>query len=156
TPQSQMATCSLREFLGYFFRLGTTGFGGPIALAGYIQRDLVAERRWISQQDYVEGLAFAQLCPGPLAAQLALYLGWVRGGRTGVTLVAVLFVLPSFLMVFALAALYVRYEGQLPWIQGLFYGVGPAVIAVIAMNAYKLTRRTLGKDWLLWTLFGIR
>jgi hypothetical protein len=111
---------TFRQFLSYFLRLGTFGFGGPIALAGYMQRDLVETRGWISHQDYVEGLAFAQLCPGPLAAQLAMYLGWVRAGRLGATLVALTFILPSFLMVIAIAALYVHYEGKLPWIQGFF------------------------------------
>src|SRR5262249_26224820 len=97
--------CTLREFLGYFLRLGTFGFGGPIALAGYMQRDLVERRRWVSKQDYVEGLAFAQLCPGPLAAQLAMYLGWVRAGFLGATLVSIAFIGPAFVMVLALAAL---------------------------------------------------
>src|SRR5262249_42175930 len=96
----------LGVFLRYFLRLGALGFGGPIALAGYMQRDLVEQRRWIAPQDYVEGLALAQLAPGPLAAQLAIYLGWVRGGATGATLVGVAFVLPSFVMVLAISALY--------------------------------------------------
>ena len=87
----------------YFLRLGTFGFGGPIALVGYMQRDLVEDRRWVSKQDYSEGLALAQLAPGPLAAQLAIYLGWLRGGSLGATLVAIAFVLPSFLMVLALS-----------------------------------------------------
>src|SRR5436309_14529065 len=107
--------CSLREFLLYFLRLGTLGFGGPIALAGYMQRDLIESRRWVAKQDFVEGLAFAQLSPGPLAAQLAMYLGWVRAGRLGATLVGLVFILPSFLMVFALAILYVHVGGRLPW-----------------------------------------
>src|SRR5262245_12241907 len=94
--------CTLREFLTYFLRLGTFGFGGPIALAGYMQRDLVERRRWVSRQDYVEGLAFAQLCPGPLAAQLAMYLGWLRAGVLGATLTGLVFVGPAFLMVVAL------------------------------------------------------
>jgi chromate transporter len=118
-----------------------------------MQRDLVEARRWISHEEYVEGLAFSQLCPGPLAAQLAMYLGWVRAGRLGATLVGLAFVLPSFLMVFALAALYLHYGGSLPWIQRAFYGMGAAVIAIIAISAYKLTRRTIGGDWLLWLLF---
>jgi chromate transporter len=120
-----------------------------------MQRDLVERRQWISQQDYVEGLAFSQLCPGPLAAQLAMYLGWVRAGRTGATLVAVAFILPSFLMVFALAALYVSFGGRASWIQDLFYGMGAAVIAIIAMSAYRLVRNTIKKDWLLWILFVV-
>ncbi|HLB88453.1 MAG TPA: chromate transporter [Terriglobales bacterium] len=145
--------CTLREYFLYFLRLGTLGFGGPIALAGHMQRDLVEERRWVSKQDYVEGLAFSQLSPGPLAAQLAMYLGWVRGGSLCATLTGTVFILPSFLMVLALAALYMHY-GRLTWIQGLFYGIGAAVIAIIAQSAYKLVRATVGKDWLLWTLFS--
>src|SRR3954462_13277716 len=107
--------CTMREFLLYFLRLGTFGFGGPIALAGYMQRDLVENRRWITKQDYLEGLALAQLAPGPLAAQLAMYIGWVRAGVLGASLVSVAFILPSFLMVLALAALYLH-VGGLSWI----------------------------------------
>src|SRR5213594_108833 len=98
--------CTLAQLLAYFLRLGSVGFGGPIALAGYMQRDLVEDRRWISKQDYLEGLALAQLAPGPLAAQLAIYLGWVKGGATGATVVGAAFVLPSFVMVLAISALY--------------------------------------------------
>src|SRR5262245_50116728 len=142
-----------RAFLLYFLRLGTFGFGGPIALAGYMQRDLVERRGWISKRDYVQGLALAQLAPGPLAAQLAIYLGWVRARVSGATLVAAAFILPSFVMVLVLSALYVRYGG-LPWMQSVFYGVGAAVIAIIARSAVKLVRMTLARDWLLWVLFG--
>jgi chromate transporter len=150
----QLAAHSLRDLVVYFAKLGTFGFGGPIALAGYMQRDLVEERRWISEQDYKEGLALAQLAPGPLAAQLAIYIGWVRGRVLGATLVGIAFVLPSFVMVLALSALYVRFEG-LPWMQGLFYGIGAAVIAIIARSVLKLGRMTLTKDWLLWSLFAV-
>jgi chromate transporter len=146
--------CSMRELLLYFLRLGTLGFGGPIALAGYMQRDLVEDRRWFSRQDYLEGLALSQLSPGPLAAQLAKYLGWVRAGILGATLVAAAFIGPSFLMVLAISALYVRFGG-LPFIQALFYGIGAAVIAIIARSAYKLTRATVGKDPVLIALFAI-
>lgn len=142
----------LREFLFYFLRLGSFGFGGPIALAGKMQKDLVEERGWVASQDYFEGLAFSQLSPGPLAAQLAMYLGWVQAGTLGASLTGAAFVLPSFLMVIALAALYLHY-GQLPWIQGVFYGIGAAVIAIIARSAYKLIRSTLKNDRLLWLLF---
>src|SRR5256885_5510698 len=145
---------SLWQLVGYFLRLGALGFGGPIALVGYMQRDLVDERGWVSRQDYVEGLALAQLAPGPLAAQLAIYLGWVRGGVTGATLVSVAFILPSFLMVLALSALYVRYGG-LAWMQGVFYGIGAAVIAIIGRSAWKLLRMTLGRDLVLWPLFAV-
>ncbi len=153
-PESVLEPCTLTELTAYFLRLGTFGFGGPIALAGYMQRDLVEHRRWISKQDYVEGLALAQLAPGPLAAQLAIYIGWVRGRVFGATLVGIAFVLPSFLMVLVLAALYLRYGG-LSWMQGAFYGVGAAVIAIIARSAVKLVQMTLAKDRLLWTLFAV-
>src|SRR5882724_1209843 len=149
---ASLAPFTLRDLLLYFLRLGTLGFGGPIALAGYMQRDLVEGRRWVSKQDYLEGLAFSQLSPGPLAAQLAMYLGWLRAGTIGATLVGVAFILPSFLMVLVLAALYVHF-GSLPWIQGMFYGIGAAVIAIIVRSAIKLVRGTVGRDWLLWAIF---
>src|SRR6266478_1777226 len=152
TPTSQTVPCTMREFLLYFLRLGALGFGGPIALAGYMQRDLVEQRRWISRQDYVEGLALAQLAPGPLAAQLAIYLGWVRARVLGATLVSIAFIAPSLAMVLALSVLYVAYGG-LPWMQGVFYGIGAAVIAVIARSAFKLVRMTLAGDFLLWGTF---
>ena len=151
-PSRSLQPCSLKDFLLYFLRLGTFGFGGPIALAGYMQHDLVEGRRWVSKEDYLEGLAFSQLSPGPLAAQLAMYLGWLRAGSLGATLVGIAFVLPSFVMVLALAALYVHF-GQLRWIQGAFYGIGASVIAIIARSAIKLVRTTVGRDWLLWTIF---
>src|SRR2546429_5606746 len=148
-----LAPCTLSELLAYFLRLGTTGFGGPIALVGYMQRDLVDQRRWVSRQDYVEGLALAQLAPGPLAAQLAIYLGWVRAGVPGATLVSVAFILPSFLMVLALSALYLRYGG-LAWGQGGFYGVGAAVFAIIARGAWQVVRMTHGQGRPSWGAFG--
>ncbi|HYL13043.1 MAG TPA: chromate transporter [Terriglobales bacterium] len=144
---------SLPRFVGYFLWLGTVGFGGPIALAGHMQQDLVDARGWISKEDYVEGLALAQLAPGPLAAQLAIYLGYVRAGILGATLVGVAFILPSFLMVLALSAAYVRYGG-LAWMQGIFYGIGAAVVGIIARSAVKLTKLTIGKDKLLWAIFA--
>jgi chromate transporter len=145
---------SFPRFVGYFLWLGTVGFGGPIALAGHMQQDLVDERVWISKEDYLEGLALAQLAPGPLAAQLAIYLGYIRAGVLGATAVGVAFVLPSFLMVLALSAAYVRFGG-LPWMQGMFYGIGAAVIGIITRSAFKLTNLTLGKDKLLWGIFTI-
>ena len=142
---------SLRAFLLYFFRLGALGFGGPIALAGYMQRDLVEARGWIEKRDYDEGLALAQLSPGPLAAQLAIYLGWLRGRIWGAALVSLAFILPSFVMVVALSALYVSFGG-LPWMQGAFYGVGAAVIAIIGRSANNLVKKTLKRDKLLWAI----
>src|SRR5882762_7005936 len=109
-----------------------------------MERDLVEERRWITKTDYVQGLALAELAPGPLAAQLAIYLGYAHSGILGATAVAVAFVIPSFLMVLAIAIFYVRYGG-LPWMQAVFYGVGAAVVGIIARSAYKLTIKTVGK-----------
>ena len=145
---------SLTQFVGYFLWLGTVGFGGPIALAGHMQQDLVDGRGWIRKEDYLEGLALAQLAPGPLAAQLAIYLGYIRAGILGATAVGVAFVFPSFLMVLGLSAAYVRFGG-LPWMQGMFYGIGAAVIGIIARSAFKLTKLTLGKDKLLWGIFAV-
>ena len=153
-PAHQLTKVPLPKFVGYFLRLGTVGFGGPIALAGHMQQDLIDKRGWISKEDYVEGLALAQLAPGPLAAQLAIYLGYIRAGLLGATAVGVAFVLPSFLMVLALSAAYVRFGG-LPWMQGMFYGIGAAVIGIIARSAFKLTKLTLGKDKLLWGIFAV-
>ena len=142
----------LPQLVWYFLRLGTWGFGGPIALAGYMQRDLVEEKHWFTRQEYLDGLAFAQLAPGPLAAQLAMYLGLLRGGTLGASLVAVAFIAPSFLMVLALSFFYVKFGG-LPWMQAAFSGVGAAVVAIIARSAIKLIKTAIGKDKLLWCIF---
>ena len=142
---------SLGRLVAYFLRLGSLGFGGPVALVGYMQRDLVDERRWIEQIDYDEGLALAQLAPGPLAAQLAFYLGWVRARLVGAALVSVAFVAPSFLMVLVLSVLYVRFGG-LPWMRGAFYGIGAAVTAIIARSVILLAKKTLKGDRLLWAI----
>jgi chromate transporter len=143
---------SLWQMVRYMLKLGTIGFGGPVALVGYMHRDLVEERKWITEADYKEGLTLSQLMPGPLAAQLAIYLGYVHYGITGATLVGVAFVLPSFFMVIALGAAYMAYGG-LTWMQAVFYGVGAAVIGIIAISAYKLTTKSVGKDWLLWAIY---
>ncbi|MBN3835467.1 chromate transporter [Burkholderia sp. Ac-20344] len=143
---------TLWQLIGYFAWLGTTGFGGPVALAGYMHRDLVERRKWIADADYKEGLALAQLAPGPLAAQLAIYLGYVHYRIVGATLVGIAFVLPSFLMVVLLGLAYVRFGG-LTWMQSVFYGVGAAVIGIIAISARKLTAKSIGKDKLLWAIY---
>lgn len=145
---------SLWQLVSYALKLGSIGFGGPVALVGYMHRDLVDRRRWFTEADYNEGLAFAQLAPGPLAAQLAMYLGFVDYGILGATLVGVAFVLPSFAMVVALGWTYVRYGG-LAWMQAVFYGVGACVIGIIANSAWKLSKRTVGRDWLLWFVFAV-
>lgn len=146
------ATGSLAQLIGYFLKLGTIGFGGPVALAGYMQRDLVEERHWINDEDYKLGFALAQVSPGPMAAQLAIALGYFTYGVRGATAIGVAFVLPSFVMVVALAVLYVAFGG-LWWMQALFYGIGAAVIGIIAIAAYKLARKINGRDPLLWGIF---
>ncbi|MBV8247062.1 MAG: chromate transporter [Comamonas sp.] len=143
---------TLWQLARYMLALGTWGFGGPVALAGYMYRDLVEKRQWITDADYKEGLALAQLMPGPLAAQLAIYLGYVHYRFLGASLVGIAFVLPSFFMVVALGAAYVAYGG-IGWMQSVFYGVGAAVIGIIALSAYKLTAKSIGKDKLLWPIF---
>ncbi|KQX01092.1 chromate transporter [Massilia sp. Root418] len=136
----------------YMLRLGTLSFGGPVALVAYMHRDLVEQRNWITEADYKEGLALAQLAPGPLAAQLGIYMGYVHYRVLGATVAGIAFVLPSFLMVVALGWAYVRFGG-LPWMQAVFYGVGAAVIGIIAMSAKKLTAKSIGKDKLLWAIY---
>lgn len=138
------ATYSLKQLAFYFLKLGTTGFGGPVALVGYMQRDLVENNKWISEDDYKEGLALSQLAPGPLAAQLAIYIGFVHYKIIGATLVGLAFVVPSFVMVVVLGIAYKLYGG-LEWMQAVFYGVGSAVIGIIAMSSYKLTTKSIGK-----------
>src|SRR6185312_12294258 len=142
----------LRDLIVYFMKLGTIGFGGPVALVGYMHRDLVERRKWRSEADYKEGLALAQLMPGPLAAQLAIYLGYVHYRILGATLVGIAFVLPSFFMVLALGWAYVNFGG-IGWMQAVFYGVGAAVIGIIAISAHKLTVKSIGKDRLLWGIY---
>src|SRR5205823_8680046 len=143
---------SLAQLALYFLKLGSIGFGGPVALVGYMYRDLVENRHWIGDADYKEGLTLAQLMPGPLAAQLAMYLGYVHYRIAGATLAGIAFVLPSFVMVVAIGWAYVRYGG-LPGMQAAFYGVGAAVIGIIAISAYKLTTKNIGKDKLLWAVY---
>lgn len=145
---------SLAQLVAYFLKLGVIGFGGPVALTGYMQRDLVARRGWVAEGDYKDGLVLAQLAPGPLAAQLCFYLGYLHHGVPGATLCGLAFVLPSFALVVAAGFLYVTYEG-LAWIQDLFYAVGAAVIGIIAHSAYRLTTRTVGRDPLLLGIFSV-
>jgi chromate transporter len=151
---SDAAAYSLARLCGYFVKLGTVGFGGPVALVGYMYRDLVQARRWITDEDYKEGLTLAQIMPGPLAAQLAMYIGYVHYRVIGATMAGVAFVLPSFVMVVAIGWAYVRYGG-LPWMQAAFYGVGAAVIGIIAISAYKLTTKNVGRDRLLWAIYVV-
>lgn len=151
---------SLGQLTKYFLRLGAIGFGGPVALVGYMYRDLVENRKWISEEEYKQGLALAQLAPGPLAAQLGIYLGFVHYRVLGATLAGLAFIMPSFIMVVILGIAY-RLYGGLPWMQAVFYGVGAAVIGIIVMSCYKLTIKSIGKldlqslkdKYLLWLFF---
>jgi chromate transporter len=152
--QARGAQYTLWQIILYFLKLGTVGFGGPVALVGYMYRDLVEKRGWISESDYKDGLALAQLSPGPLAAQLGIYLGYVHYGILGATLAGVAFVLPSFVMVVAISWAYIAFGG-LTWMQAVFYAVGASVIGIIAFSAYKLTTKTIGKQWLLWGIYLI-
>ncbi|AOZ50407.1 chromate transporter [Chromobacterium vaccinii] len=148
------ATYRLWQLTRYFLKLGALGFGGPVALVGYMHRDLVEQRGWIAEADYKEGLALAQIAPGPLAAQLAIYLGYVHYRVLGATAAGFAFVLPSFLMVLALGWAYQAFGG-LPWMQAVFYGVGAAVIGIMAISAHKLATKNLKSDRLLWAIFAV-
>lgn len=156
------ASYTLKDLTRYFLKLGTIGFGGPVALVGYMHRDLVENKKWISEDEYKQGLALAQLAPGPLAAQLAIYLGFVHYRILGATIAGIVFVIPSFVMVVLLGIAY-KIFGGLPWMQNIFYGVGASVIGIIAISAYKLTTKSIGKfdlhsfktNWLLWLFFLI-
>jgi chromate transporter len=153
TGTTTRAELSLLDLARYFLRLGTLGFGGPIALAGYMQRDLVERRGWITQDEYLQGLAVSQTLPGPLAAQLAMWLGYVRRGFWGAVAAAVPFILPPFVIVSIVAALYAAFAGTTV-IQALFYGIGPTVIALILRGAWKLLGVTVKRDRRLWAIFG--
>ena len=144
----------LRQFLRYFLSLGAFGFGGPIATVGYMQRDLVERRRWLEREDFLNGVALGQTMPGPLAAQVAMWVGFLQRGALGALAVAAAFVLPSFLIVVALGFFYARFQG-LPWVQAVFYGIAPAIMAIIAIAAVKLGRLTNKADPRLWVISAI-
>ncbi|GIH03628.1 chromate resistance transporter [Rhizocola hellebori] len=141
----------MKVFLGYFLGLGAWGFGGPIATVGYMQRDLVERRKWLSPQDFLDGVALGQAMPGPLAAQVVMWLGFLRARSWGALAAAIAFIAPSFVVVLAVAVAYGRYQGS-SLVQALFYGIAPAVMAIIAIAAYKLARMTNRRDWRLWTI----
>ena len=152
---------TLRQLVQYFFKLGYAGFGGPVALVGYMYMDLVERRKWISEEEYKDGLALAQLAPGPLAAQLSIYMGYIHYKVLGATLAGLAFVLPSFIMVVAIGVAYKMFGG-LPWMQAIFYGVGAAVVGIIAISSYRLSERSVSKftisairrNWMLWLFFA--
>jgi chromate transporter len=134
----------------YFLRLGALGFGGPVALAHYMRRDLVDDRGWITAEQYEDGLALAAACPGPLAFQLGVYCGYVRNGIAGALAVAVAFALPPFVIVVAVAALYRHYAGAW-WLRALFHGIAPAVVALIVKACWNLGKKTIGRDLRAWS-----
>jgi chromate transporter len=152
--ENAMTRPTTMQLLKYFLYLGSLGFGGPVALVGYMQRDLVERRGWFTKDEYMKSLALSQLAPGPLAAQVAICLGYVHSRIGGATLVSLAFILPSFLMTLAISWAYVRFGG-LPWMQAAFYGVGATVIGIITLAAYKLARLTLAKDRLQWAIFAV-
>src|SRR2546429_6049374 len=123
-PETAAERPGLRAFLRYFVGLGTWGFGGPIATVGYMQRDLVERREWVDRDSFLDGVALGQMMPGPLAAQVAMWVGYLESGALGALAVSAMFILPSFVGVLAVAILYARYEG-LSIVQDLFYGIAP-------------------------------
>jgi chromate transporter len=148
---------SLESLGKYFLYLGTIGFGGPAALTQRMEEDLVEEKKWLTKDEYVEGFALSQLAPGPLAAQMAIYIGWLKYGNLGAAWIGFLFCLPSFLMCLAIGYVYVKF-GSLPWIESVFYIAGPAVVAVIANSSYSLFKKTSKGDRLtviIWLLSAI-
>ncbi len=145
---------TLRGLVRYFLKLGASGFGGPIALVGYMQRDLVEQRRWFTEHEFQQALAVGQTMPGPLAAQAAMWFGYLHAGARGAAAVALPFVLPPFVIVTVVAVLYAEYQG-LDWVHAVFRGVGPAVLAIIAIAAYKLARSTNKTDPVLWIIAAI-
>jgi chromate transporter len=145
---------TLPGLVRYFLRLGSSGFGGPIALVGYMQRDLVEDRRWFTEEEFQQAIAVGQTMPGPLAAQAAMWFGYLHAGARGAVAVAVPFVLPPFLIVTAVAVLYAEYQG-LSWVHDIFKGVGPTVLAIIAIAAVKLARSTNKTDPVLWLIAAV-
>jgi len=144
---------SIRELVAYFLRLGLLGFGGPVALVGQMERELVTERAWLSKEQMRESIAICQSLPGPLAIQVGIYIAYLRGGFWGAWAGGWAFILPNFVIVAALGALYV-YFGDLPPVTAIFYGVSPAVIALILHSCYRLAKLGM-EDWVQWTIAGI-
>jgi chromate transporter len=138
------------QITAYFLKLGATGFGGPVALANYMRKDLVERYRWLDGREYDEGLAIATACPGPLAYQLGVYCGYVTRGLAGALSVAMAFALGPLLIVCAIAALYVRF-GSTWQLRALFYGIGPVVVALIFKSCWDLGRKTLRSERVAWT-----
>src|SRR5205814_4856331 len=144
---------SMGEVVSYFLRLGLLGFGGPVALVGQMERELVAERKWLSKEQMREAIAVCQSLPGPLAIQVGVYIAWLRCGFWGAWAGGWAFILPNFLIVAALGALYV-YLGDLQPVTAIFYGVSPAVIALILHSCYRLAKLGM-EDWFQWAIAAV-
>src|SRR5437870_6444358 len=140
----------IRELVRYYLRLGAVGFGVPVALCGQMERELVGEKKWLTKEEMREGIAVCQSLPGPLAIQVGIWISYIRGGFWGAWAGGWAFILPNFIIVTVLGALYVRFEG-LPAVAAIFYGVSPAVIALILHSCYRLTKLGM-KDWIEWAL----
>jgi chromate transporter len=143
----------IRDLVRYYLRLGLLGFGGPVALVGQMERELVGDRGWVTKSEMREGIAVCQSLPGPLAIQVGIWLSYLRGGFWGAWAGGWAFILPNFVIVATLGALYVHFGG-LPWVTAIFYGVSPAVIALILHSGYRLTKLGMD-DWLQWALAGV-
>lgn len=153
-PVGRASSGDLRRLIRYFLVLGATGFGGPIATVGYMQRDLVEKCGWIDREEFFNGVALGQTMPGPLAAQVTMWVGFLQRRALGALATAVAFIAPSFLFVLGVAILYAHFSG-LPVVQAVFYGVAPGVMAIIAIAAYKLAKLTNRRDWRLWGISAV-
>src|SRR2546426_2309903 len=142
------ARIPVRDLVRYFLRLGALGFGGPVALCGQMEKELVQEKRWVTREEMLEGIAICQSLPGPLAIQVGILCSYLRGGFWGAWAGGWAFILPNFILVAALGALY-TYFHELPWVSAVFYGVSPAVIALIVYSCYRLARLGM-EDRLQW------
>ena len=146
--QDAGARIPIRDLVRYFLRLGALGFGGPVALCGQMEKELVQEKRWVTGEEMLEGIAVCQSLPRPLAIQVVVFISYLRGGFWGAWAGGWAFILPNFILVAALGALYVRLGG-LPAVTAIFYGVSPAVIALILHSCYRLAKLGM-KDKLQW------
>lgn len=140
----------MREIVAYFLRLGALGFGGPVALCGLMEKELVAEKGWLTREEMRDAIAVSQSLPGPLAIQVGIFIAYLRGGFWGAWAGGWAFILPNFLIVAALGATYVHFGG-LGWMTAIFYGVSPAVIALIVHSCYRLAKLGM-EDWLQWAI----
>jgi chromate transporter len=147
------APVTLGESFKYWLKLGFISFGGPAGQIAMMHQELVEKRRWISEHRYLHALNYCMLLPGPEATQLAIYISWLMHGVKGGVIAGVLFFLPSFLLLSLLAGLYLAY-GDLSWVQGIFYGIKPAVVAIVLFAAWRIGSRAL-KNAVLWGMAAL-